>query len=168
MDATTAGLVGAAIGAGGAAVSALIGGALSIGWESRRHRRDLAEARRAGLLEKRLAAHQELMEGLLRIHRWAVTENDPFAPGEDWREPSGDSSPDHVRAALPAVQLLSSEKVSELAREAVELAGTIHLVFQFDDSEDGSRRGGVTAGLGRLIDAYRLGVKEEIGAVNAH
>jgi hypothetical protein len=169
MDASTAALLGAGIGAAGGALTTAIGSLSSIWWDRQRHQRDLEDARSARLFERRLEAHQVMMDRLLRTQAWAErivkrilmgserTDDPPF-PDED------------LSAALATVKLLSSGPVSAAGAAAVAAVSKFRYdnAIQFDRlggtmEARSSRIGGSWMGLRNAVDEYRRLLQVDIG-----
>lgn len=160
MDAATTVLIGAGIGAGGGALTTIIGSVSTILWDRTRHRRDLEDGRSARLLDRRITAHQALYTELMNAEEWV--ERMVVDPPQNY-EPTADdvfASNDYL-LLLRTVQMLSSKKTGAAALTAVKAAREYRAAGLVGTAEQEDVR---LADLMRAREKYHEAIQQEIGA----
>ncbi|MDP9825211.1 hypothetical protein [Kineosporia succinea] len=164
MDAAVIGLVGALIGAGAGAGTSAWATRASLRRDVEKHERDLAEGRRARLMERRLAAHMELYNNLSHVdedieHR----EEDPnFSAMEDAAIAEDDGA-EKPLPRLGVVDLIASEPARQAALRVAVAAREYKIQTLTSDDRDGLY-GRLANEYWTALEAYRLAIKVEIGA----
>jgi hypothetical protein len=163
VDATTAGLVGAAIGAVGGVLTTAIGSTAAIVWDRKRHAQDLEDARQARLLDRRLLAHGALYAALveantsLRDRNWGPAgvaelgvEDEPVFMG--------------FYALLHAVEIVASGGTLAAARKVVECARKLEFAYRENNATIVAAEAPIFFD---SLEGYRVAIQVEIGISTA-